>query len=141
MWREGSRVGTAEKRRSLSCARLNVSKGNRWAPSSTQEDERKTRPLFIHDVIPVLRHPVPLTVPDDTLNGTQYDTLNLSDRQIAISKILRSEPSVIGTDIAERIGVGLRTARRELKSLQDKGLISREGSDKTGCWIVNERTE
>lgn len=87
------------------------------------------------------KNTVPLTVPDDTLNGTQYDTLNLSDRQIAILKILRSEPSVIGTDIAERIGVGLRTARRELKSLQDKGLISREGSDKTGCWIVNERTE
>ena len=87
------------------------------------------------------KNTVPLTVPDDTLNGTQYDTLNLSDRQIAISKILRSEPSVTGTDIAERIGVGLRTARRELKSLQDKGLISREGSDKTGCWIVNERTE
>ena len=42
-------------------------------------------------------------------------------------------------EVSEALGVSERTVRRALASLKDSGRISREGSNKTGKWVINKR--
>lgn len=42
-------------------------------------------------------------------------------------------------EVSKALGVSERTVRRVLTSLKDSGRISREGSNKTGKWIINEK--
>ena len=42
-------------------------------------------------------------------------------------------------EVSKALGVSERTLRRVVTSLKDSGRISREGSNKTGKWIINEK--
>lgn len=80
------------------------------------------------------------TVTDGTQNGTVKDTRNPNSNQTNRNEIVLSEirrkPDITGAELAESLGVSVRTIRRALKDLQDAGLIAREGSDKTGRWML-----
>ena len=52
--------------------------------------------------------------------------------------LLDSNPSSTAADVAEDIGITLRGAEKLMKRLKDAGVISREGSKKTGFWIINK---
>ena len=52
--------------------------------------------------------------------------------------LLDSNPSSTAADVAEHIGITLRGAEKLMKRLKDAGVISREGSKKTGFWIINK---
>jgi ATP-dependent DNA helicase RecG len=41
-------------------------------------------------------------------------------------------------EIAEHVGISKRGVEKQLKKLKDFGVISREGSDKSGYWIINK---
>ena len=45
-------------------------------------------------------------------------------------------PSIISTELAEKIGVTKRTIERTFKSLMEKKMIERIGSKRDGNWIV-----
>ena len=45
-------------------------------------------------------------------------------------------PKITSAKIAENLGVGIATVKREIKRLKDSGCIERVGSDKTGYWRV-----
>ncbi|MFT0847953.1 Fic family protein [Actinomycetaceae bacterium L2_0104] len=54
--------------------------------------------------------------------------------------LLRRDPSLTTPQLAVQLGKGERTVRRALATLQAAGRLRREGSKKTGRWIVNEET-
>ncbi|MCL2631394.1 MAG: winged helix-turn-helix transcriptional regulator, partial [Firmicutes bacterium] len=72
-------------------------------------------------------------------NATVNDknaTVKVSATQNAILNLLRGNGKLTAEDIANDIGKDIATIKRAIKSLKDKGLLARIGSDKTGYWKV-----
>ena len=63
----------------------------------------------------------------NTQNGTVNDT---------VLSLIQSNSKITGAQLAQQLGMSLRTVRREVKRLKDEGHIERVGSDKVGYWVV-----
>ncbi len=61
-----------------------------------------------------------------TVNGTVNGTV----------KLIKENPQITLDELAEAIGKSRRTVARQIKQLQEEGVIRRVGSDKTGYWEV-----
>lgn len=70
-------------------------------------------------------------------NGGVNGGVNISDKEKKIISYLKQNDSGSTAEISTNTGIPKRTVERTLKSLKDKGLIERIGSDKTGFWKVN----
>ena len=68
----------------------------------------------------------------------QYDMINgkINGKINSILNILKYNPKATIPDLIEATGKGQRTISRELKEYQEAGLLRREGSRKTGRWVV-----
>jgi Fic family protein len=52
--------------------------------------------------------------------------------------LLDDNPSLSAAEMSERIGISKRGIEKQLKKFKDLGVITRQGSDKTGLWIINK---
>jgi len=68
---------------------------------------------------------VPINV---TLNGTEMSVLALR----------KQHPDMSRDELAEKVSKTVRTVQRALDSLREKGIIERDGSRKSGRWIVKK---
>jgi predicted HTH transcriptional regulator len=50
--------------------------------------------------------------------------------------LIKENNTITAAEISERLGISLRTVKRNIKKLKDNGMIDRVGSDKTGSWKV-----
>ena len=66
---------------------------------------------------------------DGTVSGTASDTVNL----------IKANPKITIDELTLKLSKSRRTVTRTIKKLQDEGVISRIGSDKTGYWRVNDK--
>ena len=55
-----------------------------------------------------------------------------------VLSLLASNPSLSAGEIADRIGLSKRGIEKQLKKFKDLGVITRQGSDKNGLWIINK---
>lgn len=60
----------------------------------------------------------------------------VNEKQVLI--LLDDNPSLSASEIAERIGISKRGVEKQLKKFKDLGIITRQGSDNTGLWIINK---
>lgn len=74
---------------------------------------------------------------DDPENGTVNGTVNDNEKSVLL--ILESELGLNATEIAQRMGKGVRTVKRYLSSLALKGLIEFKGIPKTGGYFIKEK--
>lgn len=58
----------------------------------------------------------------------------ISGNESAVIDIIKRNPRATSAEMAKIIGVSDRTIKRYLSSLTEKGMLKREGSDKTGKW-------
>ncbi len=65
------------------------------------------------------------------------DQFKLTKTEQLILSLLEINPSYTRDELAEAISKTVRTVQRGLDSLRDKGLITREGSDKSGYWVID----
>lgn len=63
--------------------------------------------------------------------------LKLTKTEKLILNLLQINPNYTRDELAEAISKTVRTVQRGLDSLRDKGLIVREGSDKSGYWVID----
>lgn len=63
-------------------------------------------------------------------NGTLNGTLNL------ILNEIKDKNSVTQKELSDKTGMSLRTIKRNIDMLKEKGYIEREGSKKTGYWKI-----
>lgn len=66
----------------------------------------------------------------------QNDTLDCTLEELAIAKLLKENRKVKQEDIALHIGKSIRTVKRIMSAMSEKGLISRENGKRNGIWIV-----
>lgn len=62
----------------------------------------------------------------------------LSDRQLIILNLIRMKNNITLAGISEELGVSIKTVRRELKELREKGIVERQGGRTYGTWVITE---
>ena len=77
---------------------------------------------------------------DDTINVQLLDTNKLTERQTVIYNSIKEgvqlNVQLNTTDLSNKLSIGFKTMQRELKVIENLGLIARVGSKKTGHWEV-----
>lgn len=73
-----------------------------------------------------------------TQNGTRSGTQkeNIWIRRYRILKIIEENPKITTQELAKLISTSLRTIKRDLSKLTEKGYIKFEGGSKEGKWII-----
>lgn len=64
------------------------------------------------------------------------EPINLNDREQYIINLLRNDSTLTRNDMAEKLSCSDSTIKRLLKSMVEKGIIKRIGSNKKGEWII-----
>ena len=62
----------------------------------------------------------------------------LSQTEETILSLLHEDPAYTYTSLAEKTGLSEKSIFVRLKSLKQKGIIERVGSDKRGHWKINK---
>lgn len=62
--------------------------------------------------------------------------VKLTNTQRTIYELIQANQSITHSEMAKSLSVTSKTAERATKALRDFGLLGREGSDKTGRWII-----
>lgn len=75
---------------------------------------------------------------DDPINDPINDPIKLVEREKMIVELLRAEPNLTRSEMAERLNCSDSTVKRALQSMVGKGVIKRIGSNKKGEWIILE---
>lgn len=96
-----------------------------------ENNSLRNREMLVGDAVNVANDTVndgsdSVNVGNDTVNNTN-DT---------VFSLILGNPNITASGIAERLGIGIATAKRRIKVLKDNGIIKRIGSDKTGSWRV-----
>ena len=128
--------GTGIKRIKDLCDEASIEVEYVRTPDGTKLEFQRNAPFGRSFIVGDQASGIPNAVPTGTVNGTVNGTVKMSERHSRIIEEIETNPSVTGAEIAEHLGIGLRTARRALKELQDMGAITRKGSDKSGEWVI-----
>lgn len=70
-------------------------------------------------------------------NVGDLSVIELTEKQQKIIEIITQNPTITATQMSVILSVVKRTVERELATLRQKGIISREGSTRNGRWVVN----
>lgn len=73
-----------------------------------------------------------------TINGTVNGTINKTAKKII--EVLTDDCRLTIEEISQKIGFSMRTVKRYISELQEKGIIERKGSKKSGYWEVKKHT-
>lgn len=80
---------------------------------------------------------IKFTAPEDqVVRVTEKVTEKVTDREQQVINLLYRDPGYTTTAMAHEMGVSRKTISNYLKSLQDKNLIERIGSDRKGYWKI-----
>lgn len=71
-----------------------------------------------------------------TLDGILNDTLKISKDERAILERIQGEPGITQMQLAEELGKSLRTVKREMAGLKEKGYIQRIHGKRNGKWQI-----
>jgi len=66
----------------------------------------------------------------------QHSSSGRASPEERLLTLLKADPHMTISRMAQQLGLGERQVRRLIASLKEKGKIKREGSNKFGCWIV-----
>lgn len=62
--------------------------------------------------------------------------VKLTETQSKILDLIKNNPAITHSELAQALSVTIKTAERTTKSLREHKLIERTGSDKTGYWVI-----
>ena len=69
--------------------------------------------------------------------GIKYGIkFGINDKQLLL--LIDSNPTITASDAAERMEISLRGVEKIFKKLRDAEVISRQGSRKSGSWVINK---
>jgi ATP-dependent DNA helicase RecG len=71
-----------------------------------------------------------------TESFTENLTENLTEKELEVVSLLIENCELTSVEMAARIGVSRQTIASRLKSLKEKNIIRREGSDTKGHWEI-----
>ncbi len=76
---------------------------------------------------------------DGVINEVINGAINISDTEQAILAAIKKNPRITKAELQKKTALGKSTIDRAIKTLKEKCLIKRVGSNKTGYWeIINK---
>jgi len=76
---------------------------------------------------------------NDHVNDTVNDTVKLTHTELAFLKSIDQNTHLTYTELMEIHKISRPTVARAFKKLQQDGMLIRQGSDKTGKWLITEK--
>ena len=70
-------------------------------------------------------------------NNNNFLNLDITNRQRELVDLINQFKNITQEELASKLNVSRYTIMRDLKSLEEKNIVSRDGSNKTGYWKVN----
>ena len=55
--------------------------------------------------------------------------------------MIAENPTITQAKLAKELDVTIRTIKRRLSKLQEEGIVRREGTNRNGSWIIEEKQE
>ena len=71
-----------------------------------------------------------------TTNVVKDVVKELTDRQQVILGLIKENPSLSASEMSQKTDMVTRTIQRDLASLHEKGILTREGGRKDGKWVI-----
>lgn len=83
---------------------------------------------------------IKFTAPADRIIRSKAEKTSdrATDQEQIILTLLREDPELTMISLSEKSGVSRKTVATRLRSLKEKGLIERVGSDRKGYWKIND---
>ncbi|MEG2024561.1 MAG: ATP-binding protein [Gordonibacter sp.] len=75
-------------------------------------------------------------MPDSNRGPLHTDGAILPEAALVVYDLIRNSPSISIPEISQQTNRSIRTIERLVKVLREQGVIRREGSNKTGYWVV-----
>lgn len=80
---------------------------------------------------------VKFTAPEDrVVHGPGMVTEKVTEKEKEVIELLRIDPGYTYADLAQNLKVSRKTVSDRIKTLKDKGIIERIGSDTKGYWEI-----
>ena len=115
--------------------------------SRENDDSTIAQDVMLRHHIANLNHRVSQYQENDTVNAqddTVNDTVNTNNETVtglkeSLQKVymaILNNPEITHSEIMETLNISESTAKRTTRDLKKLGYIAREGSDKTGRWVI-----
>ena len=59
-----------------------------------------------------------------------------AERKQAIIKLLSENPAMTQAKLVEELNLTRKQVQKDIKALQEEGVLTREGSNRNGRWVV-----
>lgn len=69
---------------------------------------------------------------------TKDVTKELTERQQIILEFMQADGTITISEMSQKTNVAERTIKRDIESLTEKGILSREGGRKEGRWVIRK---
>ena len=63
-------------------------------------------------------------------------TDKFTEREMSVIRLIKNNPRITTTAMSMELGKSRKTISAIIKSLKDRNVIEREGSDRNGIWII-----
>ena len=71
-----------------------------------------------------------------TSDVTSLSPMQLTERQREIIRMINENERISAAEMSRVLSVVVRTIRRDLNEMQEKGIIKRDGNTSAGKWII-----
>ena len=79
-------------------------------------------------------------VTKDATKDVTKDVINETNEGKLIA-LIAENPTITQAKLAKELDVTIRTIKRRLSKLQEEGIVRREGTNRNGSWIIEEKQE
>lgn len=73
--------------------------------------------------------------------GAKKEPKKGTERKRAIFDILAANPTITQTQLMEKMNLTRKQIQKDMKELQEEGVLVREGTNRNGRWVVKEYKE
>lgn len=80
---------------------------------------------------------IKFTAPEDrVIRFAEKVTEKVTEKESEVLQLLYEDPAYTLVAMSKKLGISRKTLAARMKSLKDKGVIQRVGSDKKGHWNI-----
>ena len=81
---------------------------------------------------------IPYKTTDEMKNEVINTNYEITDRQKKLIELINKNLKITQNELAKKMGVSRYSIIRDIKNLENQGIIDREGSNKTGLWKIKK---
>jgi ATP-dependent DNA helicase RecG len=89
--------------------------------------------LFVHEGFCDSSNPEPKR----SRKGAEKEPIKGAERKQAILRLVSQNPTITQSQIMEQMNLTRKQVQRDMKELQEEGVLVREGTNRSGYWLVS----